>query len=174
VAVSNARRAAQLEELDEAGVALCSATEPIDTQGPVGRRLLQLLRIFAEFERDLLIDRIESGFECKASRGEWLGGRPPFDYSLDSANKTLIPEPTEEALVRSVYTKFDLEHLGSTTITRWLNDNGGRTRSGTPWTNQRVLRMLHNGLRRQDQPRRHNPRRQTRPDRTRQTRGNDA
>lgn len=133
-----------VEELDQAGVALRSATEPIDTQGPVGRMLLQLLGIFAEFERGLLIDRIEAGFERKAARGEWLGGRAPFGYSLDSASKTLVIEPDEEAVVRSVFSKFTLEHLGSTTITQWLNDNGRRTRSGTPWTNQRVLRMLQN------------------------------
>jgi site-specific DNA recombinase len=63
-----------VSELDAAGVALRSATEPIDTQGPVGRMLLQLLGIFAEFERGLLIDRITKGFESKAARGEWLGG----------------------------------------------------------------------------------------------------
>jgi len=65
-------------DLDAAGVALRSATEPIDTQGPVGRMLLQLLGIFAEFERGLLIDRITKGFERKAARGEWLGGPGPF------------------------------------------------------------------------------------------------
>jgi site-specific DNA recombinase len=63
-----------VEALDTAGVALRSATEPIDTQGPVGRMLLQRLGIFAEFERGLLIDRITKGFERKAARGEWLGG----------------------------------------------------------------------------------------------------
>jgi DNA invertase Pin-like site-specific DNA recombinase len=34
----------------------------------------QLLGIFAEFERNLLIDRVTAGFERKASRGEWLSG----------------------------------------------------------------------------------------------------
>jgi site-specific DNA recombinase len=64
-----------VEQLEVAGVALRSATEPIDTQGSVGRMLLQLLGIFAEFERSLLIDRITSGFEHKAARSEWLTGR---------------------------------------------------------------------------------------------------
>jgi site-specific DNA recombinase len=48
------------------------------------------LGIFAGFERGLLIDRIEAGFERKAARGEWLGGPAPFGYSLDSASKTLV------------------------------------------------------------------------------------
>jgi len=133
-----------VEQLEACGVALRSATEPIDTQGPVGRMLLQLLGIFAEFERGLLIDRIEAGFERKAARGEWLGGRAPFGFSLDSPSKTLLIDQAEAAVVRTVFAKFVNEHLGSTTITTWLNDNGRRTRSGTVWTNQRVLRMLQN------------------------------
>lgn len=84
-----------VEELEAAGVALRSATEPIDTQGPVGRMLLQLLGIFAEFERSLLIDRITKGFERKAARGEWLGGPGPFGYRVDPATKTLTADPNE-------------------------------------------------------------------------------
>ena len=131
-------------QLDAAGVALRSATEPIDTHGPVGRMLLQLLGIFAEFERSLLIDRIEAGFERKAARGEWLGGRPPYGFALDSAEKTLVPDPAESAIVQTVFAKFADEHLGSTAITRWLNQTGSRTRRNKPWTHQMILRMLHN------------------------------
>ena len=40
-----------LEELDQAGVAFHSSTEPFDTSGPMGRMLLQLLAMFAQFER---------------------------------------------------------------------------------------------------------------------------
>lgn len=94
-----------VEELDAAGVALKSATEPIDTQGPVGRMLLQLLGIFAEFERSLLIDRIAAGFERKAARGEWLGGPAPYGYALDSAIKTLTEDAHESPLVEAIFGK---------------------------------------------------------------------
>lgn len=80
-----------VEALDAAGVALRSATEPIDTQGPVGRMLLQLLGIFAEFERSLLIDRISKGFERKAARGEWLGCPGPFGYQVDPRPRPSFP-----------------------------------------------------------------------------------
>jgi len=80
-----------VEDLAASGVALRSATEPIDTNGPVGRMLLQLLGIFAEFERGLLIDRISKGFERKAARGEWLGGPGPYGYTLDSGRSRRGP-----------------------------------------------------------------------------------
>jgi site-specific DNA recombinase len=43
-----------LDQLTEAGVAFRSATEPIDTSTPIGRLLLQLLGMFAEFEREVI------------------------------------------------------------------------------------------------------------------------
>src|SRR5579863_5592452 len=133
-----------VEELEAAGVALRSATEPIDTQGPVGRMLLQLLGIFAEFERSLLIDRITKGFERKAARGEWLGGPGPYGYDLDPATKTLIPNTDEAAVVQVIFNKYVSERVGATALANWLNDTGRRSRRGGLWTNQTVLRLLRN------------------------------
>ncbi|MHB8669907.1 MAG: recombinase family protein [Acidimicrobiales bacterium] len=133
-----------VEDLAASGVALRSATEPIDTNGPVGRMLLQLLGIFAEFERGLLIDRISKGFERKAARGEWLGGPGPYGYTLDSASKTLIPEPAESTVVRAIFAKYVDERLGASALAGWLNDTGRRSRLGGLWSNQTVLRVLRN------------------------------
>ena len=44
-----------LNELDDAGVAFASATEPFDTSTSIGRMLVQLLGVFAEFERETII-----------------------------------------------------------------------------------------------------------------------
>jgi site-specific DNA recombinase len=40
-----------LEELDKVGVTFRSATEPFDTGTPAGRLMVQMLAVFAEFER---------------------------------------------------------------------------------------------------------------------------
>jgi len=133
-----------VEELAAAGVALRSATEPIDTQGPVGRMLLQLLGIFAEFERGLLIDRITKGFERKAARGEWLGGPGPYGYHLDSATKTLTVEPGEAAIVGAMFARYVDERCGAPSLAHWLNDTGQRSRRGRLWSTQTVLRVLRN------------------------------
>ncbi len=133
-----------VEELDAAGVALRSATEPIDTHGPVGRMLLQLLGIFAEFERSLLIDRITKGFERKAARGEWLTGPGPFGYRLDTPTKTLVAEPDEAALVRTIFAAYADERLGATALANRLNDAGQRNRGGRLWSNQTILRVVRN------------------------------
>ncbi len=133
-----------VEALDAAGVALRSATEPIDTQGPVGRMLLQRLGIFAEFERGLLIDRITNGFERKAARGEWLGGPGPFGYHVEPATKTLVPDPKEATTVQKIFSAYADEHLGATVLANQLNGAGLRNRGDRLWSNQTVLRVLRN------------------------------
>jgi site-specific DNA recombinase len=133
-----------VEELDRVGVALRSATEPIDTHGPVGRMLLQLLGIFAEFERGVLIDRITKGFERKAARGEWLSGRAPFGYRLDSSVKSLVPDTAEAPVVRAIFTAYADEHLGAKAIAVRFNEAGHRSRTGRTWNNQTILRLIRN------------------------------
>jgi site-specific DNA recombinase len=132
---------AQLNSLD---VALRSVTEPIDTRGPVGLMLLQLFGVFAEFERGVLIDRISKGFERKAARGEWLCGRAPFGYQLDSAAKSLVAERGEASVVQAIFSAYAEERLGAKAIAVRLNDDEVHNRSGRPWTNQAILHLLRN------------------------------
>jgi site-specific DNA recombinase len=67
-----------LDELDRAGVSFRSATEPFDTSTPAGRMLVQMLGVFAEFEREMIIDRVINGMERKASKGRWTLSRVPY------------------------------------------------------------------------------------------------
>jgi len=43
-----------------------SATEPFDTSTPAGRMLVQMLGVFAEFEHEMIIDRVVNGMEREA------------------------------------------------------------------------------------------------------------
>jgi site-specific DNA recombinase len=71
-----------LAELENAGVAFASATEPFDTSTSI----VQLLGVFAEFERETKIDRVTKGMAAKAAKGKWPGGHRPYGYHLDPEN----------------------------------------------------------------------------------------
>ncbi len=75
-----------LDELDSAGVVFRSATEPFDTSTPMGRMLVQMLGMFAQFERDTIIDRV-TGMERKHAKGKWKGGKRPFGYQVDKTTQ---------------------------------------------------------------------------------------
>lgn len=64
-----------LEVLGELGVQFRSLTEGMDTTTPAGRLLFHVAGAFAQFERDLTIQRTHAGLAAARARGR-LGGRP--------------------------------------------------------------------------------------------------
>src|SRR6266540_4327479 len=106
-----------LEELERAGVAFRSATEPIDTSTATGRMLVQLLGVFAEFERATIIDRVVAGMERKAARGGWPGGSRPYGIRLDVDGR-LTEEPAEFPIVERIFTRCAIDRRGAVTIGR--------------------------------------------------------
>jgi len=67
---------ATLNELTALGVAFVSMTEALDLSTPSGRALAGMLAVFAEFERDMLRERVRGGLERVRREGKRLG-RPP-------------------------------------------------------------------------------------------------
>ena len=132
-----------LEELDSAGVAFRSATEPIDTATPTGRMLVQLLGVFAEFERATIIDRVIAGMERKAARGHWPGGTLPYGLAVD-ADKRLVAHPDELPLVEAIFERYTKDRYGAERIAAEINATGRRTRAGRPFSRQGVLHILRN------------------------------
>jgi site-specific DNA recombinase len=133
-----------LEDLDEVGVAFRSATEPFDTSTAAGRMMVQMLGVFAEFERAALVERTVMGLSKKAAKGEWTGGTPPFGYRYDSDQGLLVPVPDEALIVEDIFKRYASRRHGSAAISGWLNDEGIHTKRGGKWTPQRVIDLLRN------------------------------
>lgn len=64
-----------LNELRELGVGFVSLTEALDFTTPSGRAMAGLLAVFAEFERDLLRERVRAGIAQARAKGK-AHGRP--------------------------------------------------------------------------------------------------
>jgi site-specific DNA recombinase len=133
-----------LDDLDRAGVVFRSATEPFDTATAMGRMLVQMLGMFAQFERDTIIDRVIAGMERKAASGKWKGGRRPFGYQVDTAAQALVPDPGEVAVVRLIFDLYTRDRLGARAIATVLNERGHRTTTSGRWSAHQVLRLLTN------------------------------
>jgi len=115
-----------LEDLDAAGVAFRSATEPFDTTTAAGRMMVQMLGVFAEFERATIVDRVIAGMERKAARGGWCGGSRPFGYDVDRQTGYLTPPPTEAPLVPVIFDRYAHGRDGARALAVWLNEAGHR------------------------------------------------
>lgn len=74
---SMADLALTLNELRELGVGFYSEMEALDFTTPTGRAMAGLLGVFAEFERDIIKDRVQAGVDRARAKGKRLG-RPPL------------------------------------------------------------------------------------------------
>lgn len=65
-----------LKELSDLGIGFVSLMEAIDLTTPSGRALAGMLAVFAEFERDILRERVKAGIAQAREKGQ-SHGRPP-------------------------------------------------------------------------------------------------
>lgn len=135
---------ALVEELTGLGVAFVSATEAFDTSTPAGRAMLQMLGTFAEFEREMIIDRVVAGMERHAAAGRWPGGVRPDGYHLDPATKRLVVDEERAPVVREIFDLYTSKRLGTRAIANLLNERRARTRTGGPWSAHTIRWLLTN------------------------------
>src|SRR5213594_34099 len=62
-----------LKELDHLGVGFVSLAEALDLTTPAGRAMAALLAVFAEFEREILRERVRAGLAHARQNGKRLG-----------------------------------------------------------------------------------------------------
>jgi site-specific DNA recombinase len=144
-----------IEVLDRHGVSFVSVTQPINTATPTGRLMLNVLLSFAEFEREVIAERIRDKVAATKKKGKYCGGTPVLGYDVDRQRKRLVVNRKEAALVRSIFADF--VRTGSTTdLAQDLNARGhttkawttkkGVVRAGAPWNKAHVYRVLNNPL----------------------------
>jgi DNA invertase Pin-like site-specific DNA recombinase len=133
------------DRLGEAGVALKSANEPIDTSSPSGRLIFQMLASFAEFERATIAERSRDGLHRAFKNGKQLG-RIPYGYDI-AEDGTFVVVEEEASVVRRIIANIA---RGSTLYAeaKRLNDEGepspgtkcrGRPRKfGTTWCHSTI------------------------------------
>lgn len=118
--------------------------EPIDTTTELGRMIFSILAMFADFERNQIKIRTQSGKIKKMSSGEQMHGKNPFGYLRHPEKKgVLIENPEEIPLLRRIY-QMAVEGMSANGIVKTLNREGLRTRAGKEWTIRAVLWILHN------------------------------
>lgn len=102
---------AKLVELfDENTVSFVSITQSFNTTTSMGRLTLNVLLSFAQFEREVIGERVRDKIAASKKKGIWVGGPIPMGYR--SVEKKLVIEPIEAAKVRLIYQRYlDLKSI---------------------------------------------------------------
>ena len=130
-----------VEVFDCGGVTFVSVTQSFNTTTSMGRLTLNILLSFAQFEREVIGERIRDKFAASRKRGMWMGGHVPLGYEVRD-RKLVINEP-EAATIRMIFERF-VEVGSATALARALAAEGVRTRRGHLVDKGFLYKLLNN------------------------------
>jgi site-specific DNA recombinase len=104
---------AKLVELfDQHGVSFVSVTQSFNTTSSMGRLTLNVLLSFAQFEREVIGERVRDKIAASKRKGIWVGGPVPLGYRC--IDKKLLVVPEEAETVRTIFRRYlDLGSMGA-------------------------------------------------------------
>ena len=85
-------------------VTFVSVTQSFNTTTSMGRLTLNILLSFAQFEREVIGERIRDKVAALRKRGMWMGGYVPLGY--DVRDRKLVINDAEAATVRMIFERF--------------------------------------------------------------------
>ena len=126
-----------IELFDAHGVSFVSVTQSFNTSSSMGRLTLNVLLSFAQFERELIGERVRDKIAASKRKGIWVGGPVPLGYA--AVDKKIRVVPSEAEAVRTIFARYlqlgsvralkeDLDRQGIRSKPRRLSD--GRTIGG--------------------------------------------
>jgi len=93
-----------VEVFDRNNVTFVSVTQSFNTTTSMGRLTLNILLSFAQFEREVIGERIRDKFAASRKRGMWMGGFVPMGY--DVKDRKLVVNEGEAKTVRMIFERF--------------------------------------------------------------------
>ena len=142
-----------VEQLRLKKVAFVSCTDDVDTSSKTGKIIMSLLASIAEFERDIIAERITDNLYELAKEGRWLGGITPTGFSskktyiTSGGKKTSVnhlePLPGELDTVKSIFKMF-LDKRSIQAVVNHMRESGIKTKNGLNHTRTSIRDILTN------------------------------
>ena len=107
---------ASLNELTSVGVSFVSITEAVDLTTPIGRVMIGLLSIFADFERELLRERVKAGIAHARKQGKPHGRPRTASKQSDDVILLYKQGKNKSEIARTL-------NIGRTSVRRILEDS---------------------------------------------------
>lgn len=130
-----------VEVFDRNEVTFVSVTQSFNTTTSMGRLTLNVLLSFAQFEREVIGERIRDKFAASRRKGMWMGGWAPLGY--DIKNRKLVVNGPEATLVQSIFKRF-AQGIQPQILVDELVEEGARNKNGKPIDKGYLYRLLHN------------------------------
>ncbi len=136
-------------------VSFVSVTQSFNTTSSMGRLTLNILLSFAQFEREVIAERIRDKVAALKRKGMYTGGMPVLGYDIDPKRKKLVVNEDESQLVRFIFKRF-IQIRSGLNLVKELNQKGYKTKSwvtkkgilhnGQNWNKNHIYRLLNNPI----------------------------
>ena len=126
--------------IEKKNVALISVAESLDTGSAAGRLVITIMAAVSQWEREAIGERTRDAMAHKRSQRERVGNIA-FGYRLAPDGAHVEPDEREQAAITAIR---ELRASGRTLrrIAAELNQQGFRTRRGSEWRLESVVRVL--------------------------------
>ena len=95
------------EVFNKYNVGFISMKENFDTTSPFGKAMIGVLSVFAQLERETILERTRIGIKKRAESGLWRGGgKIPFPYRYDKEQGILIPIPEQVEVLNKMISMY--------------------------------------------------------------------
>ncbi|MFO0992608.1 MAG: recombinase family protein [Hyphomicrobiales bacterium] len=130
-----------VEVFDRNNVTFVSVTQSFNTTTSMGRLTLNILLSFAQFEREVIGERIRDKFAASRKKGMWMGGFVPLGYEV--RDRKLVVNKAEAATVRMIFERF-IKIGSATELVRRLRAENVRGKRGKVVDKGYIYKLLNN------------------------------
>ncbi len=146
-----------METFDRHGVSFVSVTQQFNTTHSMGRLTLNILLSFAQFEREIIGERIRDKLAAQARKGKWTGGAPVLGYDVDRSGPSprLVINASEAGQVRELFRMY-LKEAALLPVVKELSRRGwvnkhrvtkkGQHLGGRPFDKSTLHQLLTNPI----------------------------
>src|SRR5688572_9313884 len=114
-----------MQVFEARSVSFVSVTQQFNTTHSMGRLTLNILLSFAQFEREIIGERIRDKISAQRRKGKWTGGAPVLGYDVDRSGPSprLVVNAQEAARVREMFRLY-LEKESLLAVVTTLREKG--------------------------------------------------
>jgi len=130
-----------LELFEKRKVALISVAESLDTGSAAGRLVITIMAAVSQWEREAIGERTRDALRHKRGKGERVGNIE-YGYRLSADGIDIEPDSAEQAALAAIRSLRSGGH-SLRAVAGALNKRGHRTRRGTEWRLESVVRAIN-------------------------------
>ncbi len=137
------------EILSKHHVEFLSVNEKFDTSTPIGKAMLFIIIVFAQMERETIVERVTDNYYQRAESGSWMGGPAPYGFRIGRLVKegreipTLVPNENMQH-VKEIFSMYACQNVALGEVAAWLNGNDIQGVQRKTWNNVTIARLLRN------------------------------